>query len=245
MNTTIVRTYQGYTGTFQNDTNSIAVEIADAAGAIQGSFKVESPSIALKAFTQYVDRFLEISNCTHKWVPTWCDTCQLFDICTVCLHRRDCSSEVLSESLASITRHRYDYWRLLDSSKSAFRRRELERAIAIKDRQIEFLKTALESKTVLEQNRPVESAPEQTLDLSSQTTTLKQPHWVETYSPSTRKNHFYYRYCWMEGRKLHHKHVSGGSTASPKANALKEAIEKAIADKRSSQYVLEQILTRR
>lgn len=53
--------------------------------------------------------------------------------------------------------------------------------------------------------------------------------WVEVYSPSNRKKHKYYRYCWMEGRKIRHVHLRGGSVSNPAAIALKERVEMAIA----------------
>ena len=42
-----------------------------------------------------------------------------------------------------------------------------------------------------------QSAPEQ------------NPHWIESYSPTKRKGYNYYRYVWMQGRKLHHIHIRG------------------------------------
>ncbi len=78
------------------------------------------------------------------------------------------------------------------------------------------LKTpAPEQKAVLEQP-PIPPAPE-------------QKHWVESYRPSSRKTYYYYRYVWMEGRLLKHKHLPGGNNSSPKATAIKELVENAIA----------------
>ncbi len=42
-------------------------------------------------------------------------------------------------------------------------------------------------------------------------------HWVEEYSPSNRPGNLYYRYVWMEGRKLHHMHIRGGQVGKPRA----------------------------
>ena len=87
------------------------------------------------------------------------------------------------------------------------------------------LKTpAPEQKAVLEQP-PIQSAPE-------------QKHWVETYSPSKRKAYYYYRYVWMEGRQLRHKHLPGGNNSSPKAIAIKESVEGAIAQGNSPQQII-------
>lgn len=81
-------------------------------------------------------------------------------------------------------------------------------------------------KVVLEQPRA--SAPE-------------QKHWVETYSPSTRKSHSYYRYVWMEGRTLKHLHLRGGSSTSDRAIALKEKVMDAIALGTSPQEIVKLI----
>ena len=67
---------------------------------------------------------------------------------------------------------------------------------------------------VLEQP-PIQSAPE-------------QKHWVEIYTGSKRKAYYYYRYVWMEGRKLHHVHISGAAS-SLKAKSTKQLVEDAIA----------------
>ncbi len=79
----------------------------------------------------------------------------------------------------------------------------------------EHIASALEQLAVLEQT-PNQSA-------------LIQKHWVETYRPSSRKTYYYYRYVWMEGRQLRHKHLPGGSNSNPKAIALKALVEEAIA----------------
>lgn len=61
------------------------------------------------------------------------------------------------------------------------------------------------TKTVLEQVTPDTNkfAPEQ------------HTHWIEEYSPSNRRKHKYYRYCWMVGRKIKHLHIRGGNTKTP------------------------------
>lgn len=58
--------------------------------------------------------------------------------------------------------------------------------------------------------------------------TPEQNHWVETYSPGKRKGYSYYRYVWMVGQKMHHRHLPGGNVDNPKAIALKESVEEAI-----------------
>ena len=57
--------------------------------------------------------------------------------------------------------------------------------------------------------------------------------WVEKYSPSKRKGHHYYRYCYKVKGKIQHRHISGGNVRSPIALARKQAIEEAIADGKS------------
>nr|MDZ8005791.1 hypothetical protein [Nostoc sp. DedSLP05]MDZ8102143.1 hypothetical protein [Nostoc sp. DedSLP01] len=54
-------------------------------------------------------------------------------------------------------------------------------------------------------------------------------HWVEKYwvERSTNK-YWYFRYCWMTGRKIHRRYL--GSVDSPKAKFRKSEIENAIAD---------------
>ena len=64
---------------------------------------------------------------------------------------------------------------------------------------------------------------------SLKTSAPEQKHWVETYSPSKRKAYYYYRYVWMEGRLLKHKHLPGGNNSSPKAKSIKELVEGLIA----------------
>lgn len=54
-------------------------------------------------------------------------------------------------------------------------------------------------------------------------------HWVEKYWVERSGNkYWYYRYMWMEGRKLHRVYI--GSENSPRAKRKKQAVEFAIAD---------------
>ncbi len=55
-------------------------------------------------------------------------------------------------------------------------------------------------------------------------------HWIEEYSPSNRPGNFYYRYVWMEGRKLHHMHIRGGHVGKPRAIRGREEVLRAIAN---------------
>ena len=72
--------------------------------------------------------------------------------------------------------------------------------------------------TVLEQVKE-QSAPEQ------------KPHWIESYSPTNRPGYHYYRYVWMEGRKLHHKHIPG-NVNGPTARRNYLEVDLAIAMKK-------------
>lgn len=54
-------------------------------------------------------------------------------------------------------------------------------------------------------------------------------HWIERYWVERSGNkYWYYRYCWMEGRKKHRRYI--GAVHSPKAQEKKQAVEIAIAD---------------
>lgn len=56
-----------------------------------------------------------------------------------------------------------------------------------------------------------------------------QNHWVETYCSSKRKENLYYRYVWMDGRRMRHRHIPGGNIHSPEARRKRAEVELAIA----------------
>lgn len=57
----------------------------------------------------------------------------------------------------------------------------------------------------------------------------KNTQWVETYWVKRKgEKHYYYRYCWMEGRKQHNVHIGGGNVRSPLAWEIKQEVEEAI-----------------
>jgi hypothetical protein len=61
-------------------------------------------------------------------------------------------------------------------------------------------------------------------------------HWVEKYWVERVGNkYWYYRYCWMEGRKKNRIYI--GAVRSPKANLKKQAVEEAILDGQSFQEI--------
>lgn len=66
-------------------------------------------------------------------------------------------------------------------------------------------------------------------------------HWVKPYCPSNRKDHTYYRYTWMEGRKLRHIHIKGGNTKSALAIARASQVEAAITDGKSPAQIEQMI----
>lgn len=63
-----------------------------------------------------------------------------------------------------------------------------------------------------------------TTQLAPEHTHYTEEYWVKRGS----KKHYYYRYCWMIGRKKDRIHI--GSVNSPLARARREEIEIAIAD---------------
>ena len=68
--------------------------------------------------------------------------------------------------------------------------------------------------------------------LHSPHTVAFSTHWVEEYWVERGINkYWYYRYTWMEGRKLHRHYI--GSITSNKAKGKKQAVEYAILDGQS------------
>ncbi len=61
-------------------------------------------------------------------------------------------------------------------------------------------------------------------------------HWIEKYWVERVGNkYWYYRYTWMEGRKMHRVYI--GSVRSPKAQLKKQAVMEAIALELSPQEI--------
>ncbi|MBU7587254.1 MAG: hypothetical protein KAF91_31145 [Nostoc sp. TH1S01] len=94
-----------------------------------------------------------------------------------------------------------------------------------------------ETDTVLEQTRDGAKHDSTVLEQARIDTNKSAPeqcHWVEKYTVIRYgKQHYYYRYVWMSGRKLHHVHIPGGNVKSAIAIRRKQAIEEAIADGQS------------
>ncbi|MDZ8096709.1 MAG: hypothetical protein RMZ42_32945 [Nostoc sp. DedQUE05] len=76
-----------------------------------------------------------------------------------------------------------------------------------------------------------QAAPEHSILSEPCSPAPEHTHWVEKYWVKRgNSKHNYYRYCWMSGRKIHHCHILGGSTASPLAIQRRGVVESAIAD---------------
>jgi hypothetical protein len=69
----------------------------------------------------------------------------------------------------------------------------------------------------------------QVLQTTKKSAPQHDTHWIERYWVERSGNKFwYYRYCWMVGRKKHRRYI--GSVSSPVAKSKKLAIEEAISD---------------
>lgn len=74
-------------------------------------------------------------------------------------------------------------------------------------------------------NDTKKSAPQHDVKLHSRDT--EATHWVEKYWVERVGNkYWYYRYCWMEGRKKNRIYI--GAVRNSKANLKKQAVEDAI-----------------
>ena len=80
----------------------------------------------------------------------------------------------------------------------------------------QVIQTTLNTDIVREQKSTNQCAPEQTHRI--------EEYWVKRCG----KKHYYYRYCWMEGRKIIRCHL--GSLRSQQGREKKQAVEFAIAD---------------
>ncbi|NEU77451.1 DUF4102 domain-containing protein [Hassallia byssoidea VB512170] len=84
------------------------------------------------------------------------------------------------------------------------------------------------------------TAPEHNCAESLVASDTNQPHthWVEKYWVKRRgEKHEYYRYCWMEGRKIYRCHISGRA-GSVGANQRKQVVCEAILDGQSPQEIV-------
>ncbi len=72
----------------------------------------------------------------------------------------------------------------------------------------------------------------QVLDITKKVAPQHDTHWIEKYWVERSGNkYWYYRYCWMQGRKKHRRYL--GSVDSPKARLKKQEVEIAISDGQS------------
>ncbi|GAX41541.1 hypothetical protein NIES4075_25140 [Tolypothrix sp. NIES-4075] len=83
-------------------------------------------------------------------------------------------------------------------------------------------------------------APQHEGKLYTQLSNENPTHWVEKYWVERGTNkYWYYRYMWMEGRKLHRVYI--GSITSNKARMKKQAVLEAITDGQSPQEIIASI----
>ena len=76
---------------------------------------------------------------------------------------------------------------------------------------------------------PCKSVGEQVTSDTQKTAPQHDTHWIEEYWVERCSNkYWYYRYCWMQGRKIHRCYL--GSVRCRKAQGRKEEVEIAIAD---------------
>lgn len=79
---------------------------------------------------------------------------------------------------------------------------------------------------------PTAAAPE----LSADTTTA---HWVEIYW--VKDSYWYYRYCYMKGRRICHRHIPGGNSSSGAAQSRAAQVRSMIADGATPELIEQQI----
>jgi hypothetical protein len=80
------------------------------------------------------------------------------------------------------------------------------------------------------------SAPQHDAKLYDRDTVDNCTHWVEKYwVERISQKYWYYRYCWMEGRKKSRVYI--GAVASRKAQLINLAVEDAINDGQSPQEI--------
>lgn len=90
---------------------------------------------------------------------------------------------------------------------------------------------------------PTLEQPNSVREQVNQTTSKSAPeqnHWVEEYwVPRPNGKHYYFRYCYMIGRKIKHVHIRGGNVNTPLAIYRKLDIEDLIAIGESPSKILE------
>ncbi|MEH2454497.1 DUF4102 domain-containing protein [Nostoc sp.] len=82
---------------------------------------------------------------------------------------------------------------------------------------------------IIESEFPYKSVGGQVLSDTLKSAPQHDTHWVEKYWVERGSNkYWYYRYCWMVGRKIHRRYI--GSVDSIRAKQRKAAVEIAISD---------------
>ncbi|MEH1772446.1 MAG: DUF4102 domain-containing protein [Nostoc sp.] len=91
-----------------------------------------------------------------------------------------------------------------------------------------------------ESESPCKSVGEQVLTDTLKSAPQHDTHWIEEYWVERCSNkYWYYRYCWMQGRKIHRLYL--GSVNSAIARSKKADVEIAISDGQSPQEIEELI----
>ncbi|MDZ8067767.1 MAG: DUF4102 domain-containing protein [Nostoc sp. DedQUE08] len=87
---------------------------------------------------------------------------------------------------------------------------------------------------------PCKSVGEQVVTDTQKSAPQHDTHWIEEYWVERCSiKYWYYRYCWMQGRKIHRLYL--GSVNSAIARSKKADVELAISDGQSPQEIEELI----
>ena len=87
---------------------------------------------------------------------------------------------------------------------------------------------------------PSPQNPDNCVREQASSTTCSRTHFIEQYWVQRKdKKYYYFRYIWMEGRKMRRRHI--GSVKSPKALALEQEVRNAIASGKSVSEIVELI----
>ncbi|MBN3892514.1 MAG: hypothetical protein HWQ43_26340, partial [Nostoc sp. JL31] len=89
---------------------------------------------------------------------------------------------------------------------------------------------------ISEAESPCKTVGEQVATDTKKSAPQHDTHWIEEYWVERCSNkYWYYRYCWMQGRKIHRRYL--GSVDSAIAKRKKADVEIAISDGQSPQEI--------
>ncbi|MEH2080212.1 MAG: DUF4102 domain-containing protein [Nostoc sp.] len=89
---------------------------------------------------------------------------------------------------------------------------------------------------ILESESPCKNVGEQVVTDTLKSAPQHDTHWIEEYwVERCSHKYWYYRYCWMQGRKIHRRYL--GSVNSVIAKNKKADVEIAISDGHSPQEI--------